>query len=106
MDKSKKKTFLFSQSSIDESIMKFGLNMNKLLVQYAEQGENVIFSPIGIYASLAVTHLASNGQTKNEIGNIMGLPDDWETYVYTLNDYIVLVRTDQTDMSNQQSTLI
>ncbi|XP_065219526.1 leukocyte elastase inhibitor-like [Planococcus citri] len=63
---------------IDESIFNFGLNLNKLLVQHADQGENVIFSPIGIYASLALTHLGSNGETRKEIGNVMGLPSDSE----------------------------
>lgn len=61
---------------VDEGIANLGVNLNKLLVQRAQQGENVIFSPIGIYLNLASAHLGANGQTRNEICDVMGLPKD------------------------------
>lgn len=63
---------------VDEGIVNLGMNLNKLLVQHAQQGENVVFSPMGIYLTLALAHLGANGQTRNEVGDAMGLPKNWE----------------------------
>lgn len=56
--------------------MEFTSSMSKLLYKQAQQHGNVLFSPINIYTALALLHLGADGNTRNEIARLMGLPTD------------------------------
>lgn len=65
------------QKQIDDGIGKFGIELHKnVMKQMMGTGDNVLVSPIGLYLSLALAHLATVGQTRDELKQVMGLPMD------------------------------
>lgn len=62
--------------------------MAKLL--YKDDEENVIFSPISIYAALALVLLGAKGESFEELAKLMGLPPnetDEYAFLCELNSY-------------------
>lgn len=45
-------------------------------LHHAAKDENVIFSPLGIYAALSLAYLGAGGSTLDEIGKILKSPTD------------------------------
>lgn len=41
--------------------------------------ENILFSPISLYYSLALAHLGAEGDTRDELAHILGAPSDEQT---------------------------
>jgi len=57
---------------------KFGLNLIRELRKSVGSEENFYVSPANVYAGLAVVLYPSNGQTKEQLLDIMGLPSTYE----------------------------
>lgn len=56
----------------------FALKLNKLIQQKNKKNENVLFSPFNIYTGLALVHLGSDGITRDEVSDVMGIPKNIE----------------------------
>lgn len=55
------------------------LSLSVDLVQklhHATKDENLILSPLCIYAALSMVYLGADGSTRDEIGKVLGSPTD------------------------------
>lgn len=66
------------KQKLENGITDFTVKLNELFHKNSGPEENVLFSPINIYAALALTHLAADGDTLNEISTVLGLPSSKE----------------------------
>lgn len=64
------------------AITNFGNKLLQALCKTTGSGENVLISPLNIYASLALAHLGAAGTTRNELQqNVFGISVNENEYV-------------------------
>ncbi|XP_065215767.1 antichymotrypsin-2-like [Planococcus citri] len=60
--------------NIERYVAKFNTLFSKFIHDDLKPGENMLFSPLNIYTTLALLHLGSNGETKRELSDALGIP--------------------------------
>lgn len=68
--------YLFLQA-VQNGMFNFGVRLNSIIQSDNTNYKNIVFSPIGVYTALSLLHYGSDGDTRDELGGVLGIPKSY-----------------------------